>query len=80
MDFTKLKNCMDKFVREYNTPGLDCIVCQEHKMLFRYFAGMRDIENNKKMDGNELYLIFSMTKILKLSLRIVTVKRYEKKI
>jgi len=64
MDFTKLRNCMDKFIREYNTPGLDCIVYQDHKMLFRYFAGMRDIENNKKMDGNELYLIFSMTKML----------------
>jgi len=51
---------MDKFIREYNTPGLDCIVYQDHKMLFRYFAGMRDIENNKKMDGNELYLIFSI--------------------
>ncbi len=64
MDFTKLKNCMDKFVQEYKTPGLDCIVYQDHKMLFRYFAGMRDIENNKKIDGDELYLIFSMTKML----------------
>ena len=25
---------------------------------------MSDIENNKKMEGNELYLIFSMTKML----------------
>jgi len=64
MDFTKLKKCMDKFIQEYNTPGLDCIVYQDHKMVFRYFAGMSDIENNKKMDGNELYLIFSMTKML----------------
>lgn len=64
MDFTKLKNCLDKFVQEYNTPGVDCIVYQDHKMLFRYYTGMRDIENNIKMDGNELYLIFSMTKML----------------
>lgn len=64
MDFTKLKNCMDNIVKEYNTPGVDCIVYQDHKMLFRYFAGMSDVENNKMMDGNELYLIFSMTKML----------------
>ena len=64
MDFTKLKNCMDKFVREYTTPGVDCIVYREHEMLFRYYAGMSDIENNKKTDGSELYLIFSMTKML----------------
>ncbi len=64
MDFTKLKNCMDRLVREYNTPGVDCIVYKDHEMLFRYFTGMSDIENDKRMDGNELYLIFSMTKML----------------
>jgi len=64
MDFTNLKACMDKFVREYNTPGVDCLVYKEHEIVFRYFTGMSDIENNKKMDGNELYLIFSMTKML----------------
>lgn len=64
MDFTKLKNCMDKFIAEDNTPGIDCIVYQDHKMLFRYYAGMSDIENSKKMNGDELYLIFSMTKMI----------------
>lgn len=64
MDFTKLKNCMDKLVEEYNTPGIDCIVYKGHEQVFRYFTGMSDIENNKKMDGSELYLIFSMTKML----------------
>ena len=64
MDFTPLKNCMDKFINEYNVPGVDCIVYKDHKMLFRYFSGMSDIENNKKMSGDELYLIFSMTKMI----------------
>ncbi len=64
MDFNKLKNCMDIIVKEYNTPGVDCIVYKENEMIFRYFTGMSDIENNKKMNGNELYLIFSMTKMI----------------
>lgn len=64
MDFTRLKNLMDKFVREYNTPGVDVIVYKNHEMLFRYFTGFSDIENNKKMNGDELYLIFSMTKMI----------------
>lgn len=51
-------------VETYNTPGVDCIVYKDHKMLFRYFTGLRDAENNIRMDGNELYLIFSMTKML----------------
>lgn len=64
MDFTDLKNCLDNLVKQYNTPGVDCIVYQDHEPVFRYFTGMRDLENGIKMDGNELYLIFSMTKML----------------
>jgi len=64
MDFTKLKKCMDKIVQEYNTPGVDCIVYKNNEMIFRYFTGMSDIENDKKMNGDELYLIFSMTKMI----------------
>ncbi len=48
MNFGKLKNCMDDFVRKYNTLGVDCIVYRDHKILFRYYTGMSDIENNKK--------------------------------
>lgn len=64
MDFTKLKYCLDRIVEEYNTPGVDCIVYKEHKIIFRYFAGMSNIEDTKKINGNELYIIFSMTKML----------------
>ena len=54
MNFTKLKKCMDMIVQKHNTPGIDCIVYKNHEMVFRYFTGMSDIENNKKMNGNEL--------------------------
>lgn len=64
MNFTNLRNCMDNFVQTYHTPGVDCIVCRDHEVLFRYFTGMRDIENSIPMDGNELYFIFSMTKMI----------------
>ena len=64
MDFRTLKNCMEELVQKYNTPGVDCMVYKDHEVIFRYFTGMSDVENNKKMEGNELYLIFSMTKML----------------
>ncbi len=64
MNFLKLKECLDHFVRDYNTPGVDCIVYREHQPIFRYFAGVRDIESGRKIDGDELYFIFSMTKML----------------
>lgn len=64
MDFTELKKCMDDLVTKYNTPGVDCMVCKDHEVVFRYFTGKSDLENNKDMDGSELYLIFSMTKMI----------------
>lgn len=64
MNFTKLQNYMDRLIEEYNVPGVDCIVYKEHEQVFRYFNGKSDIENNKPMRGNELYIIFSMTKML----------------
>ena len=64
MEFLKLKECLDHFVNDYNTPGVDCIVYREHQPIFRYFAGVRDLESGKKIDGDELYFIFSMTKML----------------
>lgn len=64
MDFTPLKKVMDSIVKDRNTPGVDCIVYKEHEEIFRYFTGLSDRENNKPMNGNELYIIFSMTKML----------------
>lgn len=64
MDFAELKKSLDVLVKTYNIPGIDCMVYQDHLPVFRYFTGMRDLENSIDMDGNELYLIFSMTKLL----------------
>lgn len=64
MNFANLKKCMDNLVNIYKTPGVDCIVYKEHEPIFRYYTGMRDIENKIAMNGKELYYIFSMTKML----------------
>ena len=62
--FNELKKVLDEIVTEYNTPGVDCIVYREHEQIFRYYTGMSDLENAVEVNGNELYLIFSMTKML----------------
>ncbi len=64
MDFTKLKDYMHVMVEKYNVPGVDCIVYKDHEQVFRYYTGMSDKEAGKAMTGDELYLIFSMTKML----------------
>jgi len=64
MNFDRLRAYMDRLVSEYHTPGVDCMVYKDHELLFRYYTGKSDIENNKDMRGDELYIIFSMTKML----------------
>ena len=64
MDFSKLKECLDGLITKYNSPGFDCVVYKNHEKLFRYYSGKKDIEKNIPLNGNELYLIFSMTKMI----------------
>lgn len=64
VDFTKLKKCLDNMLTEYHTPGVDCMVYKDHQIVYRYYTGLRDLESNIPMDGNELYHIYSMTKML----------------
>ena len=64
MEFIQLKQALDDIVENYNTPGVDCIVHCNHTEVFRYFRGVSDINTQKPITGNELYTIFSMTKML----------------
>ena len=55
---------MDMFISRDKVPGLDCIVYQNHKEIYRYTAGFADIEAGRSMQGDEQYYIYSMTKLL----------------
>ena len=64
MDFSRLDSYIDRLLDEYDVPGVDCIVHKGHEMVYRRFAGMSDRETGKAMNGNEIYMIFSMTKMI----------------
>ena len=63
MTFEKVRQVLDSFVQE-GIPGVDCIITIDHREVFRYFTGYANREAGRKIDGSELYLIFSMTKML----------------
>lgn len=63
MTFEKVRQVLDSFQQE-GIPGVDCIITIDHREVFRYFAGFSNRETGRKIDGSELYLIFSMTKML----------------
>jgi len=62
MNFDKLTSYIDSLKNE-GIPGSDLIVYKDHKEIFRHFTGLRDVEKNIPMDGNELYWIYSATKV-----------------
>lgn len=62
--FKNLKNCMDDLVSDPQRPSVDIMVCRNHQTLFRYFTGVKDIEKNNAVTGDEFYFIYSMTKML----------------
>ena len=64
MSFANLTSCLHHIVENYHVPGVDCIVYQDHMPVFRHIEGLSDLETGKPMAGNELYYIFSMTKML----------------
>ena len=64
MNFENLKKCMDALVSDEKRPSVDVLVYRNHELLFRYFAGVKDIENGGEIKGDELYFIYSMTKMI----------------
>lgn len=64
MEFLNLKRCLNRIIDVYKTPGVDCLVYKNHEVIFRYTQGFNDVAENKKLSGDELFIIFSMTKLI----------------
>lgn len=62
MDFTKLKKFMDHMAQE-RTPGNAIEVYLAGKKVFQYVSGYSDLENEIPLTGEEMYNIYSCTKI-----------------
>lgn len=62
MDFKNLKAFMDDMAKNH-TVGNDCEVYLDGKSVFRYFSGYSDWENKIPLNGNELYNIYSCSKV-----------------
>lgn len=62
MDFEKITKYLDSLA-EYDIPSVDCMICEDHRVLYRHMCGTVDEKRQKAISGNEQYLMFSMTKI-----------------
>lgn len=64
MDFHKVQNLMDEAVKEHQVPGSDIVVTYRGKMVYRYQNGTRDDEKCVPVQGDELYFLYSATKVI----------------
>lgn len=62
MDFTNLKNFLDYMATE-RTPGNAIEVFVDGKQVFRYACGFSDLESGTPMSGDEMFNIYSCSKI-----------------
>lgn len=62
MDFSPVKRFMD-FMASERTPGNAIEIYLGGKKVFEYKSGFSDLENRIKLTGNELYFIYSCSKV-----------------
>lgn len=44
-------------------PSVDCMIYKEHELVYRHMCGTTDEAYSKSIQGDELYIMFSMTKV-----------------
>lgn len=63
MNLTKITEYLDSLVAERGIPSVDCIIYKDHQEIYRHMSGTTDEKYSKGIQGDELYLMFSMTKV-----------------
>ncbi len=48
---------------ELGVPSVDCIVYKDHEQIYRHMNGTVDLAKTKKVEADQLYLMYSMTKV-----------------
>ena len=62
MDFSALTAYLDS-LKDVGMPGCDLAVYRDHRKIYRHHAGFRDREAGVPMDGNEVFRLYSATKL-----------------
>lgn len=62
MNFEKITAYLDS-LEARGIPSVDCMIYHDHELVYRHMNGTTDEKKEKKIDGSEVYLMFSMTKV-----------------
>lgn len=64
MYFEKLTRYLDSLEERYGVHGLTCIVMKNHAVLYRHMHGYSDYKRSNPVSGNELFDLYSCTKVI----------------
>ncbi len=67
MEFSRLKAEFDKWINEKGVPGAQLIVMKDYDEVFRCNGGYFDKEKTKEASYNDLYWLYSMTKVFTMT-------------
>lgn len=63
MNFDPLRSFLDSLI-PYGIPGLECTVHMGYEEVFYHSAGFADIENRRKIASDDLYYMYSVSKLI----------------
>ena len=64
MNFEKVDQFLHNLEKDYFVPSAELAVYQDHRLVYRGFAGFSDAEKTKKTDGSDTYFLYSTTKVI----------------
>lgn len=64
MNFDNVKTILDHALTEQNIPCSDIAVSVDGKIVYRYMNGTRDSQKSEAVRGDELYFLYSATKLM----------------
>lgn len=74
MNTAKIDQFLDSLV-ERGIPSVDCMIYKDHQLIYRHMCGTTDAQKSRAIQGNELYLMFSMTKVQTMTAVLQLVER-----
>ena len=73
--FNRLREYLDQAIEKNGFPGIDVIVWQNHKEIFRHQSGYMDMENKIRPAAGALYNIYSASKMITCTALLQLVER-----
>lgn len=67
MNFEKLTSYIDSLEEKYGIPAADCKITKDHQVIYRHMTGHCDYEKEKPLSENNLFRLFSATKLITMT-------------